>query len=204
MQKLKFQIVGKFWETTSDKTNLKPIKIIDTKIPDQTKCLIIGWGKMDENISNVSNTLKYNFVQIFNRHICRERYRRAWQIITEKMLCAMASGTDTCQVNLTYQQLTQNFKFCTHKLVLFFIKIGISKYIFQGDSGTPLICNVNGSYYVTGITSWGIDCASTYYPGVYTDVFTFRSWIVLNNGSKNTYSFFKVFLFLVIEYIIAQ
>ncbi|XP_044743772.1 putative serine protease 29 [Chrysoperla carnea] len=123
---------------------------------------------MDENMSNVSNTLKYNSVQIFNRHICRERYRRAWQIITEKMLCAMASGTDTC----------------------------------QGDSGTPLICNVNGSYYVTGITSWGIDCASNYYPGVYTDVFTFRSWILLNNGSKNNVSFFKVFLFLAIEYII--
>ena len=48
----------------------------------------------------------------------------------------------------------------------------------QGDSGGPLFnCRLNENCYVHGLTSWGIGCA-TNYPGVYTNVFTFRSWII--------------------------
>lgn len=39
----------------------------------------------------------------------------------------------------------------------------------QGDSGGPLFVRaVNGSYIQIGITSWGIGCAATGFPGVYT------------------------------------
>lgn len=44
----------------------------------------------------------------------------------------------------------------------------------QGDSGGPL---VTGSHLI-GIVSWGEGCADTDYPGVYTRVSTYNSWIM--------------------------
>nr|XP_046253877.1 trypsin I-P1-like [Scatophagus argus] len=51
----------------------------------------------------------------------------------------------------------------------------------QGDSGGPLICN----NYLEGIVSWGISCASPYFPGVYTRVRSYVSWInwIINNNA---------------------
>ena len=43
----------------------------------------------------------------------------------------------------------------------------------QGDSGGPLVV---GSHLI-GIVSWGEGCANTNYPGVYTRVSAYNSWI---------------------------
>jgi trypsin len=45
----------------------------------------------------------------------------------------------------------------------------------QGDSGGPLLAK--GTSMLVGITSWGHECASNMYPGVYTRVSTFDTWI---------------------------
>jgi secreted trypsin-like serine protease len=47
----------------------------------------------------------------------------------------------------------------------------------QGDSGGPLAVRVDGFWYVAGITSWGVGCASAAYPGVYTRVSRFVPWV---------------------------
>lgn len=44
----------------------------------------------------------------------------------------------------------------------------------QGDSGGPVVQNDK----VVGVISWGADCGSKHFPGVYTNVPSVRQWIV--------------------------
>ena len=60
----------------------------------------------------------------------------------------------------------------------------------SGDSGGPLICKNGNNAVITGIVSWGIECALENYPGVYTRVPYFLQWIKKNMVSCITIKFF--------------
>lgn len=58
----------------------------------------------------------------------------------------------------------------------------------KGDSGGPLLCpypNEKDRWFVGGIVSWGVRCASPKLPGVYANVPKFVPWILaqINNHS---------------------
>ncbi|XP_068211103.1 phenoloxidase-activating factor 2-like [Palaemon carinicauda] len=48
-----------------------------------------------------------------------------------------------------------------------------------GDGGGPLVCEdlQTGTYFLRGITAWGINCGQKDVPGVYVDVVHFIDWI---------------------------
>lgn len=52
----------------------------------------------------------------------------------------------------------------------------------QGDSGGPFVLKKQGTYVLTGVTSWGYNCASKT-PGVYARVSNYISWIEQNAAS---------------------
>ncbi|XP_023031153.1 trypsin I-P1 [Drosophila willistoni] len=56
----------------------------------------------------------------------------------------------------------------------------------QGDSGGPLACNDQ----LVGIVSYGYGCANIGFPGVYTNVSYYHSWIVEQNSTLN-YTLYK-------------
>lgn len=69
----------------------------------------------------------------------------------------------------------------------------------QGDSGGPLICHNQ----LAGIVSWGIECASPLYPGVYTDLWKYNnlsaiSWLKSSSNGLISSSLLVIVLMLIL------
>ena len=72
----------------------------------------------------------------------------------------------------------------------------LSKYILlqgdgkdtcKGDSGGPIYCSENRltkNTVLSGVTSFGIGCASKTHPGVYVDVSKYMDWIIQVTGAS--------------------
>lgn len=80
-------------------------------------------------------------------------------------------GDDYCSIDIRYPDLVDANMVCA-------TGVGFSTDTCYGDSGGPLaIQNEFGTWEVHGITSFGSGCAEAPYPGVYTEVEAFVSWI---------------------------
>ncbi|KAJ0177717.1 hypothetical protein K1T71_006590 [Dendrolimus kikuchii] len=108
---------------------------------------VAGWGKTRQGALTSSRYLLETKVQIVEMKKCSKSSIYKDNLVTDTMMCAYSLGKDAC----------------------------------QGDSGGPLFSKHwktgNKKWYLVGIVSWGIDCAKPDFPGVYTVVSKYISWI---------------------------
>ncbi|MCL4152896.1 UNVERIFIED_CONTAM: hypothetical protein GTU68_001983 [Idotea baltica] len=88
-------------------------------------------------------------------------------------------GTEDCRTDSNYESSISDNMICA----------GISgKDSCQGDSGGPLVWENDNSYnMIVGIVSWGRGCALTGYPGVYTKVINYLTWIKEETEAKDEF-----------------
>ncbi|KAJ8318949.1 hypothetical protein KUTeg_004040 [Tegillarca granosa] len=118
--------------------------------PVGTRCYAAGWGKNSEIATEYQRAMKQVNLDIRDQESCREALKTSERPtpykLTDRMMCAGGS---------------------------------IGHDACSGDSGGPLICEADETsdiWYVAGVTSWGIGCA-TDVPGVYTKVSLYIDWI---------------------------
>ena len=114
--------------------------------------IILGYGVTDFNTNNQPNQLKYSLIKILNKN--KVKIPEEW--LTSNMITA-GDYNDPNDPN-------DNEDSC------------------QGDSGGPLFGNYgyNRTSVLMGITSWGVGCGLDNYPGVYTKVGNYTSWVYNN------------------------
>uniref|UniRef100_A0A8C5PTS2 Peptidase S1 domain-containing protein n=1 Tax=Leptobrachium leishanense TaxID=445787 RepID=A0A8C5PTS2_9ANUR len=135
---------------------IQPICLPDASISFSSgmECWVTGWGTRSSGGSLPSlNTLQEVMTPLIDYRECDQMYH----------IGASISSSIT---------IIQSEKICSG------YKEG-GKDSCQGDSGGPLVCKMNGVWIQAGIVSWGYKCALAYFPGVYTLVPAYQSWIKL-------------------------
>ena len=85
------------------------------------------------------------------------------------MLCAYKESADSCQGDSGNK-----------------IKWKLALINCFSPLGGPLVCRRNGIWWLNGIVSYGIKCASPNSPGVYVKIFNFADWIRLSTSRIQT------------------
>nr|CAD7456469.1 unnamed protein product [Timema tahoe] len=192
-----------------DGVNLSSLVLKNETTAENSSCLITGWGFYDST-SSVSSVM--NYVGVFTT-ICDvfEEY----EDMEPEMLCAgnHLGGDMSCQVacdDLYRVTCDDLYKVTCDELYsvtcddlysvtsddLYSVtcddlykvtcddlyRVTCDDYV-QGDFGGPMMCDD----YLVGITSYGgYPCSNSTYPGVYTNVSNYLSWIIANRSSSLT------------------
>lgn len=69
----------------------------------------------------------------------------------------------------------------------------------EGDSGGPLVCDG----LLSGVVSFGNDCARPGYPGIYADVTYYHDWIKSITGGSNVSTISQILLLVVITFLLS-
>ncbi|XP_044868714.1 serine protease 27-like [Mauremys mutica] len=124
------------------------------------KCWVTGWGRVEVSEPlQPPKTLQQLEVPILSTAACNDRYNT---LIPRSPLGP--EPVKTSMICAGYMDSTKGF--C------------------NGDSGGPLACEQGGTWYLAGVVSWfmtknvsGIVCSEPTFPGVFTQVTAYDSWI---------------------------
>lgn len=78
---------------------------------------------------------------------------------------------NTCNKNVSYSGKIHERALCAG-----YEKGGVDA--CQFDSGGPLSCEQDGQYFLTGVVSWGHECARPHKYGVYSNMAALTPWVV--------------------------
>ncbi|XP_004368770.1 serine protease 46 [Trichechus manatus latirostris] len=143
----------KLQNTISWSPNIQPICLPDAQYKPLlgSICWVIGWGQVGKQVTSTSApySLQEIAIKIIHNDICNQRYRFL---------------------------LKRGEKFFIGNDML----CGISQRAVtscQGNSGNPLICQVNKTWIQVGLVSWGFSCGRSRLPSIYTSTSHFTQWI---------------------------
>lgn len=124
-----------------------------------TSATLIGWGSMDPTFPVRPDALQQANIPLISDSQCAQRLGIDFN--PSSMMCAgvlASSSTSRDGVDSCY-----------------------------GDSGGPLLVKAGGGYRVVGLSSWGYECGSSRYWGVYTRVSAYVNWIRSFSGIGPTF-----------------
>ncbi|XP_021500468.1 brain-specific serine protease 4-like [Meriones unguiculatus] len=127
-----------------------PICLPDSSVqlPPNTDCWIAGWGSIRDGVPLPRPQILQKLkVPIIDSELCKRLYWRG-------------AGQEA----ITEDMLCAGYLEGERDACL-------------GDSGGPLMCQVDGAWLLTGIISWGEGCAERNRPGVYTSLLAHRFWV---------------------------
>lgn len=131
-----------------------------------TKCMISGWGRMEEGGRALPHILRAADVEVKSDSQCNETYNSISYYVHRSNVCAGGETRDACQGDS-----------------------GGPLVCCEEGSMEPEDCRLSG------VTSWGIGCARKGLPGVYTEVAHYTDWIKEVIASEDNSSLEKIGFF---------
>ena len=127
------------------------------------QCWVAGWGHTFYN-GQSSDTPRSVGVNLLKRDYCLSHslYPEVGDTfsLTDEVFCAGIPHDNTTKTNRRNNHVT---------------RAGADS--CKGDSGGPLVCDIGGTLTLMGIVSKGRMCNKEGFPGLYTNIQSFRSWL---------------------------
>ncbi|XP_074118505.1 serine protease 30-like isoform X1 [Sminthopsis crassicaudata] len=136
-------------------------------------CWITGWGQTKvgdpEERVPLSPILQEAEISIMHNDDCDTLYHDVTEvpsivrIISSSMVCSDYSrGRDFCYVSSGRANPPL---------------ISVLHLSLQGDDGSPLVCEIDHTWFQVGVVSWTLGCAHLETPGVYSRISEYSKWI---------------------------
>ncbi|KAM6169251.1 putative threonine protease PRSS50 [Rhynchocyon petersi] len=124
---------------------------VDFELKDHSVCTVTGWGLPRTNgIWPQSRSIQEKEVTILNKRECEQYYHRASRVPT--MIQVISS-------HMFCAEDTKRDSFCYE------------------NTGEPLACPVESTWYLVGLVSWGPGCHRSEAPPIYLQVSSYQQWI---------------------------